>query len=202
MLTSTTGSSYYFNNTKETNLRKKHCALRSCLAFLCFPLLRSLEPTSSCESGRSTVVTLRCNAERSTKGELTVPRYFISVTVSLIPFPISPVTRIYAVTSKWPLVFGRCSQCPAGTCDGCTFHFLWESSGACPTCTERDYHQIEGACKGGHQVCVFVDIFIAHVLWHLCWFLSKTKGFKMKKICTDSFNLRVFTPISHWLCDI
>ncbi|XP_053282951.1 endosome/lysosome-associated apoptosis and autophagy regulator family member 2 [Pleuronectes platessa] len=77
---------------------------------------RSLEATSSCESGRSAVLTLRCNPERSTKGELSVS-----------------------------------SQCPAGTCDGCTFHFLWESSGACPTCTARDYHQIEGACKGGNQ---------------------------------------------------
>lgn len=43
-------------------------------------------------------------------------------------------------------------ECPAGTCDGCTFHFLWESSSACPHCTEEDYHQIEGACKGGVQV--------------------------------------------------
>lgn len=51
------------------------------------------------------------------------------------------------------LVPGFCSHCPAGTCDGCTFYFFWESSGACPTCTERDYHQIEGACKGGQQVC-------------------------------------------------
>uniref|UniRef100_A0A671VMW2 Endosome-lysosome associated apoptosis and autophagy regulator family member 2a n=1 Tax=Sparus aurata TaxID=8175 RepID=A0A671VMW2_SPAAU len=48
------------------------------------------------------------------------------------------------------------SRCPAGTCDGCTFHFLWESSGACPTCTDRDYHQIEGACKGGQQDLLYV----------------------------------------------
>ncbi|KAJ3596161.1 hypothetical protein NHX12_002570 [Muraenolepis orangiensis] len=82
---------------------------------------RSLEPTSSCESGRSTVVTLRCRPEMSAQGELTVP-----------------------------------SECPAGTCDGCTFHFLWESSGACPTCTEMDYHQIEGACKGEHQDMLYV----------------------------------------------
>uniref|UniRef100_W5K073 Endosome-lysosome associated apoptosis and autophagy regulator family member 2a n=1 Tax=Astyanax mexicanus TaxID=7994 RepID=W5K073_ASTMX len=47
-------------------------------------------------------------------------------------------------------------QCPAGTCDGCTFHFLWESSSACPRCTEADYHQIEGACKGGVQDTVYV----------------------------------------------
>ncbi|KAI3371380.1 hypothetical protein L3Q82_023980 [Scortum barcoo] len=84
---------------------------------------RSLEVTSSCDSGRSAVVTLRCNPEKSTKGELSVPR-----------------------------------KCLAGTCDGCTFHFLWESSGACPTCTERDYHQIEGACKGGHQDLLYVWI--------------------------------------------
>ncbi|CAL8263616.1 unnamed protein product [Merluccius merluccius] len=82
---------------------------------------RSLEPTSSCESGRSAVVTLRCRPELSVQGELTVP-----------------------------------SECPAGTCDGCTFHFLWEGSGACPTCTEMDYHQIEGACKGGHQDMLYV----------------------------------------------
>ncbi|XP_035520234.1 endosome/lysosome-associated apoptosis and autophagy regulator family member 2 [Morone saxatilis] len=82
---------------------------------------RSLETTSSCESGRSAVLTLRCNPEKSTKGDLSVP-----------------------------------SKCPAGTCDGCTFNFLWESSGACPTCTESDYHQIEGACKGGHQDLLYV----------------------------------------------
>uniref|UniRef100_A0A3Q4IE26 Endosome-lysosome associated apoptosis and autophagy regulator family member 2a n=1 Tax=Neolamprologus brichardi TaxID=32507 RepID=A0A3Q4IE26_NEOBR len=82
---------------------------------------RSLETTSSCESGRSVVVTLRCNPDKSTTGELSVP-----------------------------------SQCPAGTCDGCTFQFLWESSGACPTCTERDYHQIEGVCKGRNQDLLYV----------------------------------------------
>lgn len=82
---------------------------------------RSLEPTSSCDSGRSAVVTLRCNPDKSTKGELSVP-----------------------------------SQCPAGTCNGCTFHFLWESSGACPTCTEWDYHKIEGVCKGGEQELLYV----------------------------------------------
>lgn len=45
-----------------------------------------------------------------------------------------------------------CSSCPAGTCDGCTFHFLWESASGCPRCAEDDYHPIEGACKGGVQV--------------------------------------------------
>ncbi|XP_062861367.1 UPF0577 protein KIAA1324-like homolog isoform X1 [Trichomycterus rosablanca] len=48
------------------------------------------------------------------------------------------------------------SKCPAGTCDGCTFYFLWESSSACPICTEADYHSIEGACKGGMQDILYV----------------------------------------------
>ncbi|XP_034032516.1 UPF0577 protein KIAA1324-like [Thalassophryne amazonica] len=82
---------------------------------------RSLGVTSSCQLGRSVVVTLRCNPQKSAKGELSVP-----------------------------------SQCPAGTCDGCTFHFLWESSAACPTCTDVDYHRIDGACKGGLQDVLYL----------------------------------------------
>ncbi|XP_025146796.1 endosome/lysosome-associated apoptosis and autophagy regulator family member 2 isoform X2 [Bubalus bubalis] len=48
------------------------------------------------------------------------------------------------------------SKCPAGTCDGCTFYFLWESVGACPLCTEHDFHEIEGACKRGFQETLYV----------------------------------------------
>uniref|UniRef100_A0A8B9L4Q0 Si:dkey-153k10.9 n=1 Tax=Astyanax mexicanus TaxID=7994 RepID=A0A8B9L4Q0_ASTMX len=48
------------------------------------------------------------------------------------------------------------SKCPAGTCDGCMFYFLWESSSACPICTDADYHSIEGACKGGMQDTLYV----------------------------------------------
>ncbi|XP_028306962.1 UPF0577 protein KIAA1324-like [Gouania willdenowi] len=82
---------------------------------------RSLERTSSCESGRSAVVRLRCNPEKTAKGELTVP-----------------------------------IRCSGGTCNGCAFHFLWESSGACPTCTPRDYHRIEGVCRGRQQNLLYV----------------------------------------------
>uniref|UniRef100_A0A674CF60 Endosome-lysosome associated apoptosis and autophagy regulator family member 2 n=1 Tax=Salmo trutta TaxID=8032 RepID=A0A674CF60_SALTR len=46
-------------------------------------------------------------------------------------------------------MFLCCSQCPAGTCDGCT-------SRACPQCTATDYHQIEAACKG--CACVILTI--------------------------------------------
>ncbi|XP_029598386.1 UPF0577 protein KIAA1324-like isoform X1 [Salmo trutta] len=82
---------------------------------------RSTQATGSCERGRSAVMTIRCNPEKTDRGQLTVP-----------------------------------SVCPAGTCDGCTFHFLWESGSACPSCTQDDYHQIEGACKGGVQVTLSV----------------------------------------------
>lgn len=54
---------------------KKVLELEFVLVFL---LGRSLDATSSCESGRSTVVTLRCNPLKSTKGDITVPRYQIS----------------------------------------------------------------------------------------------------------------------------
>ncbi|XP_010130147.1 PREDICTED: UPF0577 protein KIAA1324-like homolog, partial [Buceros rhinoceros silvestris] len=47
-------------------------------------------------------------------------------------------------------------SCPAGTCDGCTFYFVWESAEACPLCTEQDYHEIEGACKKGFQETLYV----------------------------------------------
>ncbi|XP_018585999.1 UPF0577 protein KIAA1324-like [Scleropages formosus] len=76
----------------------------------------SPQATSSCDRGRNTVIKLRCNPEKSARGELTLPR-----------------------------------KCPAGTCDGCTFYFLWESANACPRCTEADFHEIEGACRDGIQ---------------------------------------------------
>lgn len=77
----------------------------------------------------------------------------------------------FSLTS-WFLWLLPCSQCPAGTCDGCTFNFLWESASSCPRCTEADYHVIEGACKGGVQVrhsSVFSFFFSASAvfLWAL-----------------------------------
>lgn len=117
----------------------------------------SPQVTASCERGRSTVITLRCNPEKGERGELTVPRcvfllscMFKAITVNILnAFP--PVC-----------VF---SKCPAGTCDGCTFYFLWESSSACPICTEADYHSIEGVCKGGMQVKSLVSSFTGFFLF-------------------------------------
>ncbi|XP_075051686.1 endosome/lysosome-associated apoptosis and autophagy regulator 1 isoform X2 [Mixophyes fleayi] len=43
------------------------------------------------------------------------------------------------------------SKCPEGTCDGCIFHFLWETEQACPLCTVHDYHIITSVCQHGIQ---------------------------------------------------
>ncbi|RVE70455.1 hypothetical protein OJAV_G00064830 [Oryzias javanicus] len=43
------------------------------------------------------------------------------------------------------------SNCSEGTCDGCTFHFLWQSQHACPLCTKNHYKVIVGACIQGIQ---------------------------------------------------
>ncbi|XP_078500344.1 endosome/lysosome-associated apoptosis and autophagy regulator 1 isoform X2 [Lissotriton helveticus] len=48
------------------------------------------------------------------------------------------------------------SKCMDGTCDGCTFHFLWETAEACPLCSVRDYHTIVSACAHGIQKTAFV----------------------------------------------
>ncbi|XP_071960106.1 endosome/lysosome-associated apoptosis and autophagy regulator family member 2-like isoform X2 [Antedon mediterranea] len=47
-------------------------------------------------------------------------------------------------------------KCPGGTCDGCTFHFLWMTAAACPECMEDDYYAIKGECSAGKQVKQYV----------------------------------------------
>ncbi|XP_018432286.1 PREDICTED: UPF0577 protein KIAA1324 homolog [Nanorana parkeri] len=51
------------------------------------------------------------------------------------------------------------SKCPEGTCDGCVFHFLWETEKACPLCTVNDYHIITSVCQHGIQRTT--------ALWHM-----------------------------------
>ncbi|KAM8755667.1 endosome/lysosome-associated apoptosis and autophagy regulator 1 [Acanthopagrus schlegelii] len=48
------------------------------------------------------------------------------------------------------------SNCSEGTCDGCTFHFLWESQHACPLCTKHHYREIVSACIQGIQRTTYV----------------------------------------------
>uniref|UniRef100_A0A8C4KYB8 Endosome-lysosome associated apoptosis and autophagy regulator 1 n=1 Tax=Equus asinus TaxID=9793 RepID=A0A8C4KYB8_EQUAS len=48
------------------------------------------------------------------------------------------------------------STCSDGTCDGCNFHFLWESVAACPLCSAADYHTIVSSCVAGIQKTTYV----------------------------------------------
>nr|XP_030724764.1 UPF0577 protein KIAA1324 homolog isoform X3 [Globicephala melas] len=48
------------------------------------------------------------------------------------------------------------STCSDGTCDGCNFHFLWESVAACPLCSAADYHAIVSSCVAGIQKTTYV----------------------------------------------
>ncbi|KAM6289160.1 endosome/lysosome-associated apoptosis and autophagy regulator 1 [Aegotheles albertisi] len=48
------------------------------------------------------------------------------------------------------------SKCPEGTCDGCTFHFLWVTAEGCPRCSAAHYRPIVSACLGGTQRTTFV----------------------------------------------
>ncbi|XP_039566820.1 endosome/lysosome-associated apoptosis and autophagy regulator 1 isoform X3 [Passer montanus] len=55
------------------------------------------------------------------------------------------------------------SKCPEGTCDGCTFHFLWVTAEGCPRCSSSHHRPIVGACIGGVQViqaCRSVDFWL------------------------------------------
>ena len=46
------------------------------------------------------------------------------------------------------------SHCPDGTCDGCTYLFLWKSKFACPRCNQNNYTEIVEQCNGGKQKVV------------------------------------------------
>ncbi|KAG2468161.1 K1324 protein, partial [Polypterus senegalus] len=48
------------------------------------------------------------------------------------------------------------SKCPEGTCDGCTYHFLWMTAHACPLCSEHDYKEIESECVQGVQKTTYM----------------------------------------------
>lgn len=45
-----------------------------CFCYLSLFSFRSTQPTASCDHGRSSVITVRCNPEKSDRGELSVPR--------------------------------------------------------------------------------------------------------------------------------
>uniref|UniRef100_A0A8C8M6Y1 MRH domain-containing protein n=1 Tax=Oncorhynchus tshawytscha TaxID=74940 RepID=A0A8C8M6Y1_ONCTS len=61
--------------------------------------------------------------------------------------------RILTFDSVFVLLSSKCSE---GTCDGCSFHFLWRSLYACPLCTESHYREIVSACIQGIQRTTYV----------------------------------------------
>ncbi|MFT7804350.1 UPF0577 protein KIAA1324-like isoform X1 [Arapaima gigas] len=48
------------------------------------------------------------------------------------------------------------STCPEGTCDGCSFHFLWRTRDACPLCSAHHYKEIVSGCVQGIQRTTYV----------------------------------------------
>lgn len=49
------------------------------------------------------------------------------------------------------------SSCPDGTCDGCSFHFLWRTPLACRICKPEDYQVVKGECVGGVQKLHYIS---------------------------------------------
>ncbi|XP_072569382.1 endosome/lysosome-associated apoptosis and autophagy regulator 1 isoform X2 [Paramormyrops kingsleyae] len=48
------------------------------------------------------------------------------------------------------------SMCSEGTCDGCSFHFLWRTRHACPLCSAHHYKEIISGCDQGIQRTTYV----------------------------------------------
>ncbi|XP_020856233.1 endosome/lysosome-associated apoptosis and autophagy regulator 1 isoform X1 [Phascolarctos cinereus] len=82
---------------------------------------------------RSNEVTQSCTSGRST-------------TVRIRCNPLKPAPGSLSLPAK----------CSDGTCDGCNFHFLWESVTACPLCSSSDYHAIISSCVAGIQRTTYV----------------------------------------------
>ncbi|XP_041348506.1 endosome/lysosome-associated apoptosis and autophagy regulator family member 2-like isoform X2 [Gigantopelta aegis] len=80
-------------------------------------------------------------------------------------------------------------KCSDGTCDGCTFHFMWRSQHACPVCREQDYEVIVGECVRGEQI-------IHYYPPKHCILQDNHKPKTMKKKCTTlPFIIQVSIPV-------
>uniref|UniRef100_A0A3Q0KQP6 MRH domain-containing protein n=2 Tax=Schistosoma mansoni TaxID=6183 RepID=A0A3Q0KQP6_SCHMA len=84
----------------------------------------------NCPHGRTTVITLRCIFTQNFETYMYQIKDFSEYITGKIELP--------------PL-------CPDGTCDGCTYHFLWTSMYGCRMCQEDDYEKILGECSYGHR---------------------------------------------------
>ncbi|XP_062523111.1 endosome/lysosome-associated apoptosis and autophagy regulator family member 2-like isoform X2 [Corticium candelabrum] len=48
-------------------------------------------------------------------------------------------------------------HCPDGTCDGCTYGFVWHTQVACPLCRDSDYEKLEGVCKDNKSEIMYLQ---------------------------------------------
>lgn len=81
-------------------------------------------------------------------------------------------------------------HCSDGTCDGCTFHFLWYSRHACPHCRKQDYSVVKGECVSGEQV-------IHYLPPRDCLALSESELTPVSQKCsTLPFAVMVAIPVS------
>ncbi|CAG7786969.1 unnamed protein product [Allacma fusca] len=87
------------------------------------------EITVACPQGRSTTITFRCRMPGNTWAGSNV-NVEDGNTQSEITTP---------------------DKCPDGTCDGCNFHFIWETQYGCHLCTESELKVVRGECKDGMQ---------------------------------------------------
>ncbi|KAH8872085.1 UPF0577 protein [Schistosoma japonicum] len=84
----------------------------------------------NCPRGHTTVLTLRCVFTENIEKFIYQVKDFSEYITGKIELPPS---------------------CPDGTCDGCTYHFLWTTMYACRMCQEHDYERILGECSYGHR---------------------------------------------------
>ncbi|OAF69916.1 hypothetical protein A3Q56_02346 [Intoshia linei] len=76
-------------------------------------------------------------------------------------------------------------NCHQATCDGCTFHFLWNSYYACPICNNQSVVQVKGECTNGMQTLHYFEN------THCRLETNGTEGLYIKSIECSDLNIAV-----------
>uniref|UniRef100_A0AC34GQJ1 Tyrosine-protein kinase ephrin type A/B receptor-like domain-containing protein n=2 Tax=Panagrolaimus sp. ES5 TaxID=591445 RepID=A0AC34GQJ1_9BILA len=74
-------------------------------------------------------------------------------------------------------------SCPDGTCNGCMFHIIVETSHACPVCDTTDFQEIRGECINGKQQVHYIPS--KHCV------LSGAQSKEKTETCTSSNGLKL-----------
>ncbi len=95
------------------SMKGKVCDRFCCIEVLTVSSLscRSTQVTASCDQGRSSVITVRCNPEKSEQGELSVPRYVVveSVCESVFSFLLKMLFSLINEHDTATYMTGKCS---------------------------------------------------------------------------------------------